>query len=206
MELVLGFGQREPAVQVDLERLGGDVRGRNIRVDARVDPDRARGEPALALEVGDRLVEHLDVQLEPERCDVAGLLGAEQVAGAADLEIAHRDREPGAELGVVGERREPGARLRRQLVGVGIEEVRVREPIAAADAAADLVELAEPELVGALDDQRVRLRDVEPRLDDRRRDEHVGIAGEERDHLVLELPLRHLPVRDEEAQLWTELR
>ena len=39
------------------------------------------------------------------------LLGAEQVAGAADLEVAHRDLEARAELGVVGERREAGSGL-----------------------------------------------------------------------------------------------
>ena len=67
---------------------------------------------ALTRELGDGLAEHLDVELEPERGDVAGLLRAEQVAGAADLEVAHRDREAGAELGVVGERRQPRPRLR----------------------------------------------------------------------------------------------
>ena len=150
--------------------------------------------PRHALQLGDGLVEHLDVQLEAERGDVAGLLGAEQVARAADLEVAHRDREAGAELGVVGERRQPRAGLRGQLGRVRIEEVGVREDVAAADAPADLVELGEPELVGALDDQRVRLRDVETGLDDRRRDEHVRVAGEELQHLVLELALGHLAV------------
>ena len=77
--------------------------------------------------------------------------------------------------------------------------------VAPAHPAADLVELGEPERVGALDDQRVRLRDVEARLDDRRRDEHVGVAGEEREHPLLELALRHLAVGDEEAQLRAEL-
>ena len=56
---------------------------------------------------------------------MARLLGAEQIAGAADLEVAHRDREAGAELGVVGERREAGPRLRRQLRRLGVEEVGV---------------------------------------------------------------------------------
>ena len=56
----------------------------------------------------------------------------------------------------------------------------MRGHVRAADPAADLVELGEPERVGALDDQRVRLRDVEARLDDRRRDEHVGVAAQER--------------------------
>ena len=54
---------------------------------------RARG-ARLAGQLGDGLVQHLDVELEPERGDVARLLGAEQVAGAADLEVAHRDRKP----------------------------------------------------------------------------------------------------------------
>jgi transcription-repair coupling factor (superfamily II helicase) len=53
----------------------------------------------------------------------------------------------------------------------------VREDVGAADAPADLVELGEPEQVGALDDQRVRLRDVQPRLDDRGRDENVRVAA-----------------------------
>ena len=81
------------------------------------------------------------------------LLGAEQVAGTADLEVAHRDLKARAELGVVGERRQARARLGRQLGRVGVEQVGVRGDVRAADAAADLVELAEPERVGALDDR-----------------------------------------------------
>ena len=68
-----------------------------------------------ALQLGDRLVEQLDVELEADSGDVARLLGAEQLARAADLEVAHRDREARAELGVVGERREPCPRLGREL-------------------------------------------------------------------------------------------
>ena len=178
---------------------------RDVRVDAGVDPHRPRDGAPLARELGDGLREHLDVELEPERGHVPRLLGAEQVACAADLEIAHRDREAGAELGVVGERRQPRPRLRGQLVRVGVEEVGVRGPVGAADAAADLVELREPERVGALHDERVRLRDVEPRLDDGRRDEDVRVAAQERVHPVLELPLAHLPVRGQHAQLRAQL-
>ena len=81
----------------------------------------------------------------------------------------------------------------------------MRGHVRAPDPAADLVELAQPEHVRALDDQRVRLRDVDARLDDRRRDEHVGVAAEERMHPLLQLALTHLPVRDDEAQLRAEL-
>ena len=80
----------------------------------------------------------------------------------------------------------------------------MRGHVGAADATADLVELGEPEHVGALDDERVGLGDVEARLDDRRRDEDVGVAAQEREHPLLQLPLGQLSVRDEEAQLGAE--
>ena len=162
-QLVVRLREREPAVDVDLQRLRGDVARRHVRVHARVDPHRPRRQPPMTLELGDRLGEHLDVELEPERGNVARLLGAEQVAGAADLEVPHRDLEAGAELGVVGEGREPRPRLGRELHRIRVEQVGVRGHVGAAHAAADLVELGQPERVGALHDQRVRLRDVDAR-------------------------------------------
>ncbi len=179
--------------------------GGHVGVDARVHPHGADGQARLPRKLGDGLVQHLHVELEAERCDVAGLLGAEQVARAPDLEVAHRDLEPGAELGVVGERREPRAGLRRELARVGVEEVRVGGHVRAADAPSDLVQLREAERVGPLDDQRVGLGDVDPRLDDRRRHEDVRVAGEERVHPLLELALRHLAVCDEEPQAGAQL-
>ena len=55
--------------------------------------------------------------------------------------------------------------------------------VAAADAAAELVELGEPEPVGALDDHHRRLRHVDADLDDGRADEHVELAVAEPGHL-----------------------
>ena len=188
-------------MQVDPHRLRVDVRVRHVGVDAGVHAHGPGRRPPLARELGDRLAEQLDVELEPERRDMARLLGAQEVARAADLEVAHRDREAGAELGVVGKGREAGARFRRQLGRVRIEEVGVRQLVGAAHPPADLVELSEPERVGPLDDQRVGLRDVEARFDDRRRDEHVGVAAQEREHPVLELLLPHLPVSDDQAEV-----
>src|SRR5207244_6980784 len=102
-------------------------------------------------------------------------------------------------------RGESRPRLGRQLARLGIEEVRMREHVRAAHPAADLVELSQAERVGSLDDERVRLRDVESRLDDRRRDEHVGVPAQEAQHLVLELALAHLPVRYEDPKPRAEL-
>ena len=102
-------------MDVDLRRLEGDVVGGQVGVDVEVEPHRRLGRrPRLALraQLLDRLVEQGDVELEADRGDVAGLLVAEQVARPAQLEVAHRDREAGAELGVVGERRQALARPR----------------------------------------------------------------------------------------------
>ena len=57
-----------------------------------------------------------------------------------------------------------------------VEQVRVRPPRRPPDAAAELVELGQPERVRPVDDDRVGVRDVQPRLDDRRADEDVGLA------------------------------
>src|SRR3954470_7636026 len=193
---------RDAAVHVDLRLLVRDVVGGDVRVDVDVE---AHG---LGLVLGrraipgaDRLVEHAHVQLEPERRDVAGLLVAEEVAGAADLEVAHRDLEAGTELGVVAERAEALRRLLRQRGRARVQEVRVRALATPAHAPADLVELGEPEQVRALDDQRVRLRDVDAGLDDARRDEHVGLAAQEAHHPLLELLLVELAVRDLERHV-----
>ena len=79
------------------------------------------------------------------------------------------------------------------------EEVGERALGATADPAAELVELREPEQVGAVDDERVRVRHVETRLDDRRADEHVGLAlPEPRSSARSSCVLVHLPVRDDD--------
>ena len=54
--------------------------------------------------------------------------------------------------------------------------------LAAADPAAQLVQLRDAEPVGVDDDHRARVRHVDADLDDRRRDEHVDLAGGERAH------------------------
>ena len=41
VQLVLGLGKRDAAVQVDLQRLGSDVGGGDVGVDARIDAHRA---------------------------------------------------------------------------------------------------------------------------------------------------------------------
>src|SRR3954471_7346932 len=192
----------DAAVDVDLRLLVGDVVGGHVRVDVDVEAHGLRlvlAREPLVLARANRLVEHAHVQLEAEGGDVAGLLVAEQVAGAADLEVAHGDLEAGAELGVVAQRAQALRRLLGERRRARVQEVRVRALARAAHAPADLVELGEAEVVGTLDDQRVGLRDVDARLDDAGRDEHVGLAAQEAHHPRLELLLVELAVGHLEA-------
>ena len=110
-------------------------------------------------------------------------------------------RRPLPELRVVGHGPQPRRRLAGQGPGLGVHQVGVGRLGRAPDAAADLVELGQPELVGALDHEGVGPGDVEARLDDAGRDQHVGLAPHEGQHRLLELALGHLPVGHQHPQL-----
>ena len=68
----------------------------------------------------------------------------------------------------------------------------------AADAAADLVKLRQPEMVGVMHDQRVGVGDIEPGFDDGGRQQHVELAVVEIVHDVVEFARRHLAIGDDE--------
>ena len=120
VDLRLGRRPAQPPVQLQLLRLLGDVVVGQIGVDRQVD-DRlgARLDRLTVLEIGllllDRLGEQLRVEVEADGRQVAVLLPAEDVAGAADLEVGQRDLEPGAQLGRVEDGLQPLAGNLRQL-------------------------------------------------------------------------------------------
>ena len=72
---------------------------------------------------------------------------------------------------------------------------------AAPDAPAQLVELREAEALGVLDDHHRGVRHVDADLDDRRRDEHLYLAGDEAAHHLLLLRRLHLPVQQPDGEV-----
>src|SRR5262249_50895135 len=139
----------------------------------------------LAAELVDGLVEHLAEELEADGGDGAALLGAEEVAGAAELEVEGGDLEAGAKLGVALQGLDAGAGLVGHGVGRGDDEVAVGPLLGAADAAAELVELGQAEVVGAVDEDGVGPGDVEAALDDGGGAEDVVAALDEVEHRLL---------------------
>ena len=87
-----------------------------------------------------------------------------------------------------------------------MKEIGIRPRACSADAAAQLVELAEAEAIGAVDNQRVDRRHIDARLHDGGADEHVGLLLPEVLDDLFELALFHLGVRYYDASLWHEER
>ena len=132
----------------------------------------------------------------PTAADVAALLAAQQVAGAADLQVARRDAEAGAEVRELAQGGQALPRLLGEDAVLGHQEVAVGELVAPPHPAAELVELREAEAVGAVDDHGVDVRDVDAVLDDRRGEQHVEVAAGEGVHAAVELLLVELAVAD----------
>ena len=74
----------------------------------------------LALQLAHGLFQQAHVRVEADRVDVPVLLAAQQIAGAAQLQIERGDLEAGAQVAEFLERRQPLARDLGQL-RVGLE-------------------------------------------------------------------------------------
>lgn len=198
----------EAAVEVDAEAGLGDVGGgefgafaEEVELDFRADAVGA----GFAFETGDGLFEELAVEFETDSGDMAALLGAEEVARAAEFEVAHGDAEARAELVVLFKGVEAFVGLVDE-GGVAVkEEVGVGLAFEASDASADLVELGEAEAVGAFDDEGVAVGDVDAGFDDGGADEDVEFACDETGHDFFEGEGGHLPVADCDAELGVHL-
>ena len=111
-----------------------------------------------------------------------GLLGAEDLAGAAQAQIFLGDAEP---VGGLAHHRQAAGALLGDLAAHQQEAVALAA--AAPDAAAQLVELREAEAIGVEDRHHRRLRHVDPDLDHGGGDEHVELAVAERAHHLVAL-------------------
>ncbi|OQA06146.1 MAG: hypothetical protein BWY66_02028 [bacterium ADurb.Bin374] len=179
--------------------------GGEQRRNGNLDRDLGRPHGSTASQARDGFLEQFDIQRESDRRDVAALLLAEHVAGAANLEIAHGDPEARSERRVLLDRGQPLCGFLRQPFSLRVEEERERLTARTADPAAQLVHLGEAQPLGFVDDQRVRVRDIEARLDDRRGEKHVELTLDEGEHRPLDLLFGHLAMRDADPCLGNEI-
>ena len=83
----------KPPVRLHADVVAADVVAGQVRIEWQIENDLERFDGLLALQLADRFGDELAVQVEADGRDVTALRAAEQVAGAADLEVAHRELE-----------------------------------------------------------------------------------------------------------------
>ena len=170
------------------------------------------GEPRLRailqghpLQLAHRLLHQPHVHLEPHRDDMPRLLATQDVPRPADLQIAHGQGEPAAQLVELGDGPQPLHGGLGEHPAGGHEKIAGRLLHAAPHPAAKLIELGQTEGVGAVDDHGVHRRNVEPALDDHGGHQHVDALLHELVHHLFQRPLRHLAVGHRHPELGHQL-
>ena len=173
----VAFGQQGGAVQFDF---GGHAE-RCVEV----------GHAAF-FEVAHGLFEHFGVEGEADLHHFAALAFAEDFAGAADFEVLHGEGETGTQIVGGGDGIEPFFGIFGDVFGG--EQISVGLVVAAADAAAQLVQLRQAEFVGAVDDDGVGVGDVDTGFDDGGTQQDVETLLQKVAHHLLELAFAQLAV------------
>ena len=141
----------------------------------------------LVLQFFDSLGKNLLVGLVAEVGDEATLLGTQQVARTADVQILHGNVDAAAEVGeVLDGLQTPTGILRQGTQRRGhevAEGLLVRPP----HATAHLMQVAETEVVGTTNNDGVGIGDIEAALDDGGGDEHIVVVGGKGHHHTLQL-------------------
>src|SRR3977135_658976 len=100
--------------------------------------------------------------MESDRSDVSALLRAEQIARAANLQVPHRDFEAAAEGGVLFDGADALAGIGQQTGMARARPGGISQRLVAANPAWQLIEVAQPKPVGSINNDRIRVRNVQP--------------------------------------------
>ena len=140
----------------------------------------------FALTSLDGLFQHFDVHVDAYGVDKSGLVFTQQIASAADRQVAHRDAVAASQLGkllyglqtLFGCFIELAAGWRHQ-VGIG-------DAVASSDSALDLIHLGESEVLGVVDDDRIGIRDIDAVFNDRRTYEDIDFVARKLHHDIFD--------------------
>src|SRR5690606_23605345 len=145
------------------------------------------------------------VEIESDGHDVTGLFLPQEISRTTDFEISNSELKADAEFIERLKRAESllciggkPALLRNEKVTVGL-------PVAATDSATKLIELSQPESISSVDQDRVRVGDVDPRFDDGRGNEHIDFVIQKLQHDLLENSFGHLTVGEGDFRFGDEL-
>ncbi len=145
-------------------------------------------------QAADGICQQAGVEVKADGGNLAVLAHAQDVAGAADFEVAHGNGIAGAKLGVFGDGFEALAALNGGRAAAVAEEVGVGALGAATHPAAQLVELGQAKGIGAVNDEGVGIGDIQAGFDDGGAQEDIHVAGGEFFHALGQALFGHLAV------------
>src|ERR1043166_2813704 len=144
------------------------IASRNVSLDVQLQMHRNALGRHLAAHPLDRLLQKLAVQLVSDRGNVAGLLRSEDVPRPANLEIAHGDPKTGAQFAELLNGLETPRCCARDRSIRAEQQVAIGVVLVATDPAAELMQIGQPEIVGSIDENRIGIGNIQPRLNNRR--------------------------------------
>src|SRR5260221_13815172 len=113
----------------------------------------------------DALFQQWAVELEADRRNVAALLRPENVSRAANFEVTHGDFESAAESRVLLDGADPFAGVAQQTSVARDKQIGIGLMLVASHPAPQLVKIAQAKPVGAIDDDRIRVGNIEAAFD-----------------------------------------
>src|SRR4051812_15864547 len=116
----------------------------------------------------DRFFKKPAIKIKTDGGNKSVLLLAQQVAGAAQLQVFKGDLKTRSEITVLFNRLKALLSDCRKPLFTRHDKISVSFDVHASDPAAQLMKLGEPKTVSAVNNERVGIRDIDPRFNDRR--------------------------------------
>ncbi len=151
----------------------------------------------FVFQLTDSLVENLLIGLVAQVFHEAALLGTQQIARTTDVQILHSEVETTAQVREGLQSLQAPACFGRHRTAWRGQQIAEGLAVATAHTATHLMQVRKTEMVGAVDDDRVGIGDVDTILHNRRREQHVVVVVDKVGDDLLQLFGRHLSMTDD---------
>ena len=142
----------------------------------------------------DRLFQYLLVSLIPQIRYESALLCPQQVARATDIKILHGDMDAAAQFRETFDRLQPTACIDRKSMMRRSKQITERFPVAPAHTPAKLMQFAQSEVLRIVDNDRIGVRHIHTRFDNRSSQQYIVIVIHEIENHLFQFIRRHLSV------------
>ena len=122
------------------------------------------------------------------------LFRSENISRSANFEVTKCNTNPWSELCKFSNCLQTLFRLLRKTFSFFIQEKGIGNPVGTSYTPANLIELGKSHPVRILDNQRIRVRNIETGFNNRSGNQNINFSRNKGKHDFLEFPLPHLPV------------